>query len=376
MIYGVQVAGSTLLRKRSVVLYRYDISEEVVADIRKRLHFYAPSISDKVVEVDNWFFWRLLTTDPLLITGVATGLVKLLLKLRRNTYYVDSGRNPFDCDAWRSLSCDFGSATVDIIAVQQEFIQYVQRIHQSQGYTRVYLFGTGPSLERAMDHKWDDGYRVVCNTIVRDKALWNHINPHFFVAADTIYHFEHTAFARKFREDLKKRLSETDTKFMYPLFAREIIFREFSEFQDKLMPFPMGNHKLIYGDLRENFSFPYLGNALTSFMLPLGCTLAKNVYLWGFDGRALSDKLLWSHSSKHYYSELEEEMMKAHPAFFSARSSKDKFDAYVKNALGDRLENNLQEAERLGWHFHMLHDSNTPALQKRRAKWPDAKRDV
>ena len=201
---------------------------------------------------------------------------------------------------------------------------------------------------------------------MRDKELWHHIKPHFIVAGDAIYHFGFTLFAKSFRADLKKRLLETDTKFLYPSLFHEIVMREFSDVSDKLIPIPFGFNQHIHDDLRDNFLLPKIGNVLSLLPLPLGCTLAKQIYLWGFDGRAPTDNLFWANSSKHSYPECMDELQKAHPAFFSHNVPTSNPTKYYNEVHGETLDKNLTEAEQLGWRFIMMHETYTPALQKRR----------
>ena len=232
---------------------------------------------------------------------------------------------------------------------------------------RVYLFGTGPSLDRARDRDFSDGSVIVCNTIVRDAALWHHLNPDFFAAGDAIYHFGHTAHARTFRKDLRKRLLESDGRafFVYPEPYDAVVQREFPEFQKILIPVPFGSHRKIHVDLRQDFQLPNLGNVLNILLLPLACSLSKSVWLWGFDGRAPNDKLFWANSNKHSYPELLPELQQEHPAFFRMFVPKDKENSYVTAVHGDELDRRLIEAERDGYEFVMMHASWTHTLNKR-----------
>ena len=236
---------------------------------------------------------------------------------------------------------------------------------RSQHLDKCYIFGTGPSLEKAIDQDWSDGYRVVCNTIVRDADLWHHINPHFIVAGDAIYHFGHTSFAKAFRKDLAERLASSDTLFIYPALFHRFISREFEHLADQLVPIPGGSHQKIHVDLVNEFSYPGLGNVLALLLLPVGCTLSKNVCLFGFDGRAPKDKLFWSNSNKHTYLELMDDLKIAHPRFFDHHVPKQDPLKYVKSVHGDLLDKKMEDAENEGWRFVMLHESWTPTLQKR-----------
>lgn len=200
---------------------------------------------------------------------------------------------------------------------------------------------------------------------MRDRQLWNHIKPHFIVAGDAIYHFGHTEFARTFRKDLKARLRETETFFVYPELFDSIVQRECAEFSDRLIPVPKGSAQKVNIDLTQNFELPGLHNVLGLLFLPLGCTMSRHVYLWGFDGRAPGDKLFWSNSRKHSYPELIPELQKAHPRFFDHFIPKDDSNKYIKLAFGNLLENCLTAAESEGWQFVMMHHSWTPTLAKR-----------
>jgi len=104
---------------------------------------------------------------------------------------------------------------------------------------------------------------------------------------------------------------------------------------------------------------------LNLLLLPLGCTLSKNVFLWGFDGRAPNDQLFWANSAKHSYPELMDTLRAAHPSFFEHFVPADKPTQYVRKVHGDQLDECLSQSERDGWSFVMMHKSWTPTLQKR-----------
>jgi len=247
----------------------------------------------------------------------------------------------------------------------KRFVDHISNIGK-RGCNRVYVFGTGPSLEKAIERDWSDGYRIVCNTIVRDKKMWHHIDPDFIVAGDALYHFSDSDFAFNFRRDLKKRLTESPrVLFVYPYMFHNFIVREFVGFEDQLVPIPIGDQKEIDVDLSKDFKLPNLGNILNLLLLPLACTLSKNVFLWGFDGRAPTDKYFWSNSGKHTYGEDLEKMVKEHPAFFEKNVPKDDPNKYVLSVHGDLLDKLLTRAESVGFRFVMMHKSWTETLNKR-----------
>lgn len=362
----VQTISGLFSNNNKLVLLVQDGHASKEPEIVDRLNFFLPSFSGNFVRIRTPFSRWLLNFGPLLIVGPVSGVVRFICRFRKFTYHVDYDYNPLDGWAWCQFSSDFGAHTPDLTASKQKFKTQISSL-QIHGYEHVYLFGTGPSLARAMDRDWGDGYRVVCNTIVRDKELWQHIDPHFVVAGDAIYHFGHTAFARSFRTDLRKRLLETDTFFLYPSMYHEIVSRELADVAEKLIPIPYSISRRMHDDIHSDFSIPKVGNVLNQLLLPLGCTLAKDVCLWGFDGRAPDDKLFWSNSQKHSYPEHMQELQNAHPAFFNHYVPKENPESYVKAVHGDSLDMSFVDAEAEGWRFRMLHDSYTPTLQKRRS---------
>jgi hypothetical protein len=87
--------------------------------------------------------------------------------------------------------------------------------------------------------------------------------------------------------------------------------------------------------------------------------------LWGFDGRAPSDKLFWSNSPKHNYPELMPLLKQYHPAFFDHFVPANDPFKYQRENLGDILKIYIEDAESKGFYVEMLHKSWNPVLQKR-----------
>lgn len=235
----------------------------------------------------------------------------------------------------------------------------------SKNFECATIFGTGPSLSKASSSSWKKSLNIVCNTIVRDKSLWNHISPHIIVAGDANYHFGFTDFAKKFREDLHYRLSETDTKFIYPIHFDQIVKRDFSDYETRLLPIEKSDNASISNDLRKSFQYPPIGNILNILLIPLATNLHERIQLLGFDGRSPDAKYFWDNSPKHSYPELFESLLKNYPAFFNHFVPKGNAEKYVKDVHGDKLEKRLCSLESLGFKFEVLNFSFTPALQKR-----------
>ena len=228
-----------------------------------------------------------------------------------------------------------------------------------------FVFGTGPSLCKAIDKKWAPGLRVVCNTIVKDPKLWHHINPDILVAGDAIYHFGFTQYAQTFQKDAIARLKESNTYFIYPAIYDPYVRVRFKAVSEKLIPIKQANCVNVHNVLKEQFRLPVLGNVLGLLLLPVACAFGKKIHLWGFDGRAPNDKLFWSNSLQHSYSNLIPTLEDAHPAFFSHYTGGKDPNKYVNDVHGETLDRALMRAEESGYLFKMLHDTTNPSLLKR-----------
>jgi len=349
-----------------LIINKKDIIKNIIDDIKKRLAFYAPHIPANRVEIVSEFPQKALSDkNAILLFGSSDLIPNEVTKVR--VFNIDYRHNPTDGWDWCKLANYCSNHKVNIEESKLRFTNYINKL-KKEPFSKAYIFGTGPSLEKAIKRDWSDGYRIVCNTIVRDPVLWKHINPHFIVAGDAIYHFGHTEFAQSFRQDLAKRLNETETYFLYPEFFHEIVRREFNEFFDRLIPVPKERNQQINVDLSQYFALPALHNVLALLLLPLACTMSKNICLWGFDGRAPDDKLFWNNSKKHSYPEFIPKLQKAHPCFFNYFVPKADTGKYTQIAFGDQLDKFLKQAESEGFTFVMMHKSWTPNLQKRYQK--------
>ena len=373
---GFNTGADTLrkpFRRAEILVATGDASPEKVGQIEERLRFLGSHLDADfpIKRIDNASF-----RDCFRSAGVAavnpqaiSPFVRRYMKFKW-VVDLDFETNPFD--AWRLI--DLGTAITNlptaetVASARQTFTNRVELI-RSSGPKPVYLFGTGPSLRLARDRSFADGTTVVCNTIVRDRELWHHLDPEFLTAGDAIYHFGHTSHAQAFRADALQRLRESKgrTLFVYPAQFDIIVRPEFRDVEQLLIPVPMGGHTDPTADLTLRFEIPPLDNVLSAMLLPLGCTLSTDVRLWGFDGRAPSDKGFWSNSSTQSYPELMQALREAHPAFYEHNVPKGNEIQYVAKVHGDLLDQRLTEAEIRGFQFRMLHPSWTPTFQKRYA---------
>jgi len=233
------------------------------------------------------------------------------------------------------------------------------------GLKRCYIFGTGPSLAKAKMFDFSDGYKVVCNTVCKDREFFSSVKPDILVAGDALYHFSDTTHARTFLRDLESRMDESKFLFCYPAYFDPFVRRRFPKFEDRLVPIPVGKTFDLTANITTKFRLPATGNVLGLLLLPIACQLSRDVRLLGFDGRRPNDENFWANSSEHSYPELIREMVSEYPTFYGHYVPKTNPSYYVNSVHGDRLDQAMSKAEHEGWQFTLLSPSTSPALAKR-----------
>jgi hypothetical protein len=234
------------------------------------------------------------------------------------------------------------------------------------GLTKCYIFGTGPSLEKASEIDFTDGYRIICNTICKDRDLVRKLQPHILVAGDAQYHFSDTKHAQAFLADVELRMDEFEFAFCYPAVFDPFVRNRLARFKQRLIPIPTGRRFDLTVDMMQDFALPSTGNVLGLLLLPIACQLARDVWMLGFDGRKPTDELFWTNSAKHSYPEFVKEMSLEYPAFYDHFAPRNKPRSYVESVHGDDLDQAMIIAEGKGWSFTLLSPSTSPALAKRR----------
>jgi hypothetical protein len=355
--------------RRNVVLLaiRANTPENKIREIENRVKFVLSCVDENM---DVRSVRSIRATDYVRCAAIAAVDAAAVPRVAQRSlnWVVDLDFEANPRDGWELMDLagvTAGSRKVFVDAGRSVFTDRVRGIRDQ--HRPVYLFGTGPYLRHAANRSFRDGTVVVCNTVVRDQELWDHLQPAFLVAGDAIYHFGHSPHARAFRSDALRRLRESEGKtlFVYPAIYDVVVRSEFGDVESHLVPIPFGEHTDPTVDLVKEFRLPYLENVLACLLLPLGCTLSQDVRLWGFDGRAPTDRGFWSNSSRHSYGDLMDSLRAAHPAFFESSVPQGREVSYVQKVHGDALDVRLVDAERRGYRFTMLHPTWTATLQKR-----------
>ena len=344
-------------RKMYVILGRGNKDEFL-----NRIKHFIPFYVGEIIYVRKFNFKHILNDDLLVVLDSSNEYVD---SLYYRVYNLDYEGNHQDAWEWFEIASKLKKDEIDKNIKIGRIIFKQKVLDFKKNYSRTFIFGTGPSLSKADELSWIEGLRIVSNTIVKDAKLWEYINPHVIVAGDALYHFGHTDFAICFRNDLKKRLQNSDALFVYPAMFDSLVSVEFKDFKEKLIPIPYFNGSNPIINLDKKYFLPRLGNVLNQLLLPLASTLSNEIYLWGFDGRAPNDKLFWQNSNDHFYEEHVEKLKFAHPAFFKHNVPNENPSNYVNKVHGDKLNMDLNRAERNGYKFFMIHKSWTKTLNAR-----------
>lgn len=234
---------------------------------------------------------------------------------------------------------------------------------KSRKFKNAYLFGTGPSVSKATEFDFSDGFRIVANTLINDPKLSAHIKPQVVVFGDFVYHVGPSKYAAKFREQLEK---ESLAKGYY-LVARSdvtpLMADHYPELAGRIISIPI---RLFTGPniiTKEKFYVKMSNNSLVGWMIPLASGFADNLFILGCDGRKPGDKMFWSHAKTTHYDDLTQTLVDTHPSAFNKTDYTAFSDQYERDA-----EELISFGESLGKKYFSLAPSYIPALAKREKK--------
>lgn len=221
------------------------------------------------------------------------------------------------------------------------------------------VFGTGPSLECAYEFNFDNCVSVVCNSIVQNRDLLNHIRPKFITAGDVVSHLGVSLYAEVFRKDLVSVLQEYDMYYFTTATFGYLLMEQCSEIKERIILAEQLLDEQNY-DLCENFALPKLDSTFNIHMLPIIHSLSDNIYILGCDGKSKerSNEDFWAHAEKAQYRSLVATGHECHPTFDINRQ-KSTYTRYLHSVqLSVDMGINLYHK-----HYYTLKKSNIDALE-------------
>jgi FkbM family methyltransferase len=278
---------------------------------------------------------------------------------KKKTYRLDRINHRYEGSFYIRLSHDNNSADAqDLLASREKFMRMVETIGR---HRKGYIFGTGPSLGQVMEMELSDGVSIACNSMVKNDPLLEHLQPKIITVADPIFHAGFSSYAGAFRQYLYRALDRYSSYLVVPFRDYKLYMYHLPvRFRDRLIGIPFQTSEKPNLDLTQEFTITTTQNILTLLMLPLACTLFKEVGIAGCDGRKIEDnQYFWTHHKESQINEEMEEIKKAHPSFFAI----DYNDYYVEHV--NTLEKWLVAGESRGITFTNLTHSYIPCLISR-----------
>lgn len=260
-------------------------------------------------------------------------------------------------------------------------------------FDKAYVFGTGPSLEKlGKSFDYSDGFRIVCNSIVKNKDLMNHIKPHLLVFGDAQHHSSPCIYADTFRQAVIEAVNETNCFVLTKDYFLPLFLTHYPELKDKSIGieapgvWDLSLREILFMILRnphkipwftkipghdEEYNFPTLekfylrsaGSVLPSYMIPIASAVCDDVYILGADGldpkgRSPDETFIWAYSKSCQFDE--QSAFDTHPSYFRDRPQVEKFNIY-----GENFKELIEYGESMGKKYYSLAPSHIPALAGR-----------
>ena len=239
----------------------------------------------------------------------------------------------------------------------QAFAGLCERLGRAE---RAYLVGTGPSARNALEHDLSDGIRIICNTVVLDDELMEHLRPQILTFADPIFHFGPSTYAQRFQSAVAEQARKHDFTVITTERYAPLLRAHLPEIANRVIGFRQGTASWPDSfDLLAHAAVRPHPNVLTMLMLPIAATVARSIGLIGFDGRDPRDEYFWRHGSTVQFDEELKDIRLVHPGFFEL-SYEDYYSDHV--ATVDRLFAVLEER---CTEIRPMAESYIPALRRR-----------
>lgn len=249
---------------------------------------------------------------------------------------------------------------------EQSRQNYRQHLAGQKGKKKAYVFGSGPSVQKAFNFEFSGGYRVICNGIVYDDDLVAQIKPDLVTFADNAF-FNNLEEADLFRKKAFGIVENYGAYVMIPYYSLPLVLARYPHLESKLIGMPY----------RDRFNFPtaeefyvrlssYV-NITTLFMLPAASAVADDIYILGCDGIEAGRKLeknILVHYNSPQYDRLMEKTGEDSVSFYR---DVDYSEVYYRNHCL-YMQELIEYGEKRGRRYYALTPSHMPVLKARPAE--------
>jgi hypothetical protein len=230
------------------------------------------------------------------------------------------------------------------------------------GQATAYVVGTGQSARRALEHDMSDCVRIVCNTVVLDDELMDHIDPHVVTCADPVFDFGPSTYAHAFQRALVEQAKRHDFTIVTTERFAPLLRAHRPELAERVIGLRQGMASWPRNfDLASNPAVRPFPDTLTMLMMPVAATLARSAVLFGFDGRSPGEAYFGKHGSTVQFDRELDEIKAVHPGFFDI----DHLDYYEQHVQD--LHNMVSDLEGRGFRVTPGTPSNLRPLRIRSA---------
>lgn len=248
--------------------------------------------------------------------------------------------------------------------VEDSYALFLSHAERWQGRV-INAFGNGPSLEKIVTNKIDigDGVAAVCNSTIADHAALSHLKPEMLFCGDPVQHCGVSKYAGEFRTALAASLSDP-SRVLFTQLGYVPYFRSITgpECHDRIIGIGNDRRSAFNLDLSAEFITAATANIFTMLVLPVACTVSKDINVFGCDGMSFSASTKpWSHSNEDDYMGRMAVTHRVHPGFWR-RNYEEEYWSYCRD-LGELLNT----AEKTGHKVCVRTPSYVPALAKRYA---------
>jgi hypothetical protein len=330
--------------------------EEAVPSSQRDYRGHAPAIERESLEEAT-----LSDFDALLVWRAADVLGKRFWNVLDRVYPVDSRLfNGAECGHYMKV----GRRTVDRRYTEATISQLSRENFSSlcdrwKADVPALALGTGPSLSELEDRDFSEHPVVVCNSIVKNEALLEQLEPAVVCFADPVFHFGPSEYAARFRDDLLRVVKRHDCFVVTRRDSCGILLRHHPELSERLIGLDTNAGQWSV-PTSDRMSVRSTANILTLFMVPVAAALSDRIAIGGCDGRKPDEDYFWEHNSSVQYEGLMKTVFETHPSFFRDRVYTDYYDQHC-----ERLEAQLAAFEEQGKVIESMTHSYIPALVSR-----------
>lgn len=227
------------------------------------------------------------------------------------------------------------------------------------GCRRAFILATGPSIQNIFTiNISEDDLVIACNSLVRNQKALAYARPAVLTFADPVFHFGRSAYAKQFRTHLVRAVASSECVCVVPPERGLLLALHHPDLISRLVLMPTGRSFNL--PTPRNRAVRAADNIMTLYMLPIASALAREVYIFGADGRAKTDSYFWKYDQGSQYDDLLKSAIDTHPSFFRDRD----YDAYFRNHCA-AIKAIISEGEKRGMKYYSASFSTVPALRQR-----------